>query len=63
MLVLSRKIGEEIVIGDDVVVKITRIKGNRVTIAIEAPGHVRIIRGEIADSDDGTHSREEVPAA
>ena len=48
MLVLSRKQGERLVIGDDVVLIINKIAGNRVTIAIEAPHDVRIVRGELA---------------
>ncbi|MCA9146380.1 MAG: carbon storage regulator [Planctomycetales bacterium] len=47
MLVLSRKDGEQIVIGDDVVVSILRIAGNRVRIGIEAPESVHIVRGEL----------------
>jgi len=48
MLVLSRKEGEKIVIGDGVVLTINRIAGNRVAIGIEAPREVRIARGELA---------------
>ena len=47
MLVLSRKQGEEILIGDDVRLVVQRIGGNRVTIAIEAPEHVTITRSEL----------------
>ncbi|MEL6108487.1 MAG: carbon storage regulator [Planctomycetota bacterium] len=47
MLVLSRKAGEKLVIGDDVVLTINRISGNRVAIGIEAPRNVRIVRGEL----------------
>ncbi len=47
MLVLSRKEGEQIVIGDGVVLTINRIAGNRVAIGIEAPRDVRIVRGEL----------------
>ena len=47
MLVLSRKAGEEIVIGDNVTVTINRIAGNRVTIGIQAPESVSIVRGEL----------------
>lgn len=47
MLVLSRKEGEQLVIGDNVVVTINRISGNRVAIGVEAPREVRIIRGEL----------------
>ena len=47
MLVLSRKAGQEIVIGDDVTVVVHRVAGNRVTIGIEAPDRLRIVRGEL----------------
>jgi carbon storage regulator len=47
MLVLSRKVGEELVIGENIRVVIHRIAGNRVTIGIEAPTDVRIVRGEL----------------
>lgn len=47
MLVLSRKIGEKIHIGDDVTIEVRRVAGNRVTIAVEAPRDVRILRGEL----------------
>ena len=47
MLVLSRKEGEQLLIGDNVVVTINRISGNRVAIGIEAPREVRVVRGEL----------------
>lgn len=47
MLVLSRKEGEQLMIGDDVVITINRIAGNRVAVGIEAPRSVRIVRGEL----------------
>jgi carbon storage regulator len=50
MLVLSRKPGEKLMIGDDVVLTINRISGNRVAIGIEAPRDVRIVRGELEKS-------------
>ena len=46
MLVLARKCGESIVIGDDVRVAIVRVKGNRVKLAIEAPREISVERGE-----------------
>ncbi len=54
MLVLSRKIGEKVVIGDGIIVVVKRIHGQRVTFGIEAPESVRIVRGELpryADAD------------
>ena len=47
MLVLSRKVGERIHVGDDIVLEIRRIAGSRVTLALDAPRHVRILRGEL----------------
>lgn len=50
MLVLSRKIGEKLIIGDEIVLTVNRISGNRVAIGIEAPRDVRIVRGELGTS-------------
>ncbi len=52
MLVLSRKSGEALVIGDNVKVYVSRILGNRVTLAIEAPQDVHVVRGELEVSLD-----------
>jgi len=45
--VLSRKPGEELLIGRDVRVIVQRVANGRVTIAIEAPDAVKILRGEL----------------
>jgi carbon storage regulator CsrA len=45
--VLSRKTGEKLVIGDGITVVVNRIAGNRVTLGIDAPDDVRIVRGEL----------------
>lgn len=47
MLVLTRKEGEQILVGDNVVITVNRIAGNRVAIGIEAPREVSIVRGEL----------------
>lgn len=44
MLVVSRRLGEAITIGDNVTVKITRIARGQVRLAIEAPKEIRITR-------------------
>ena len=51
MLVLTRKIGEAIVIGDSIVVTVNRTTGNRVTLGIEAPLNVRVLRSELAPEE------------
>lgn len=47
MLVLLRKVGEEIVIGEDVVVGVARVSRDRVSLTIQAPMNVRVDREEI----------------
>jgi carbon storage regulator len=47
ILALTRKIGERIHIGDDIVLEVRRVAGNRVTIAVAAPRNVRVVRGEL----------------
>lgn len=49
MLVLTRKIGEGIVIGDDVKVTIVELKGGSVRIGIDAPRDRKIYRQEVFD--------------
>lgn len=50
MLALTRKIGEKIMIGDDIVLTVFEIKGDSVRLSIEAPKEIKIYRGEIYDS-------------
>jgi carbon storage regulator len=57
MLVLTRKESERIQIGDDVVLTIVRIDGNKVRIGIEAPPHITIKRDELV----GTPPRQKNP--
>lgn len=58
MLVLSRKSGQSIQIGDNITIRITRVGGNQVRLGIEAPMEVAIRRGELqlnhAESSDST---------
>lgn len=50
MLVLTRKIGERIVIGDNIVMTIVNVQGENIRLAIDAPKEIKIYRGEIYDS-------------
>lgn len=47
MLVLTRRLGETIVIGDDIVIKIVDIHGKQIRVGIEAPAEISVYRGEI----------------
>lgn len=47
MLVLSRKLGQSITIGDNIEVIVTKVSGSRVTLAVQAPNDVAIVRGEL----------------
>jgi len=49
MLILTRRVGEKLQIGDDVSVTVLSIKGNQVRIGIDAPEDVTIHREEIAE--------------
>ncbi len=50
MLVLSRKLGEEITIGDEVTVKVIAIQGDKVRLGIEAPRCIPVHRREVFDA-------------
>ncbi len=47
MLVLTRKVGEEIVINGDIRITITAVGDGRMKIGIKAPPHVRVNRAEV----------------
>ncbi len=64
MLVLTRKIGEAIQLGDDVTVEVLEVRGGRVRLGITAPSSVGVHRREIvvAASDLASPSRPAAPA-
>ncbi len=47
MLILTRRVGESLIIADDVNVKVLGIKGNQVRIGIDAPKGIAVYREEI----------------
>jgi carbon storage regulator len=48
MLVLSRKVGERVLIGDGIVVQVLEARGRRIRLGIEAPSEVSICREELS---------------
>lgn len=52
MLVLSRKVGEKILIGDSISVTVVRISGGGVRIGIEAPADLPVVREELSLEQD-----------
>jgi carbon storage regulator len=50
MLILSRKVGEKIMIGDDVSVSIIEIRGDQVRLGVDAPKAVKVYRQEVFDA-------------
>lgn len=49
MLILTRRIGESIIIGNDIVITPLKVRGNQVRIGVNAPQEVAILREEIHD--------------
>ena len=50
MLILTRKIGESIVIGDDIIVKVVETGKNSIRIGIDAPREIIVLRQEVFES-------------
>lgn len=50
MLVLSRQREERIIIGDNIVIKVVDIRGDKVRIGIEAPNHIPVHRQEVYEA-------------
>lgn len=59
MLVLSRKPGERILIGEDIAVTVVRIGPNTVRLGIEAPRTMNIVRDELCSPDAETSKAEQ----
>ena len=54
MLVLSRKVDQEIVIDGNIKIRVLNVKGNTIRLGIEAPQEVHIVRGELVNRATST---------
>lgn len=63
MLVLSRKCGERIQVGEDIVITVTRCGRNRVVLGIDAPSEVPIRRFELGQDSEKSTSRQGTQSA
>ena len=52
MLILTRKNGEEILIGENIRLVVMKIEGNRIKLGLDAPQDVPIRRGELNPKED-----------
>ena len=60
MLILTRRVGETVVIGNDVTVTVLGVKGNQVRLGVNAPREVAVHREEIYERIQGEQPKKEV---
>lgn len=63
MLVLSRKVGERLLIGDQIAITVVRIQGGGVRIGVEAPAHLAVVREELKEKLEEQRREEEAAKA
>lgn len=63
MLILTRRIGERLTIGDDITIKVLGVKGSTVRLGIDAPREVPVDREEIAERKRAESATAAAPAA
>ena len=63
MLVLSRRVGESLVIGDNVVVTVLEVRGDMIRIGIDAPREVKVHRSEVFQAIEEANKAAASPAA
>ena len=58
MLILTRRVGESLMIGDDVTITVLSVKGNQVRIGVDAPKEVAVHREEILNRIEDAASQD-----
>jgi carbon storage regulator len=61
MLVLTRKMGERIIIGDNIIVTVVRVDHGKVRLGVEAPANIPVYREELVTADSN-HQESPQPA-
>ena len=61
MLILTRRVGESLMIGDEVTITVLGVKGNQVRLGVNAPKHVAVHREEIYERIRAEESAEDSP--
>lgn len=62
MLVLSRRVGESVVIGDDVTITVLEVRGDVVRVGIDAPRSVQVHRAELLEQLESSNRQSASPS-
>lgn len=57
MLILTRKVGESVLVGDQIKIMVVEVKGRQVRLGVEAPRETKIYRGELFERIQEENSR------
>ena len=63
MLILTRKVGERLMIGDDIAVSVLSVKGNQVRVGVQAPASIAVHREEIYNRIQNERNGQKVVSA
>ena len=59
MLVLSRKVGDRILIGDNITITVVKVGGGSVRVGIDAPPHMPVVRKELNEQIEAEQTEQE----